>query len=125
MATTETRQQYEGAILSQLIKNAERQAVFEKDINQIKADLADVKSDLANVKSEVSELRVELKELATEVVTLKLDLAEVKLKLAEVTLQVQSIEASLAWIKWLMGTIALGILVNIFSQPILSFLHLV
>ena len=96
MATTETQtQQYEGAILAQLIKNAERLAVVERDIGQLKTDLATVATDVAVLKSDMTELK----------------------------LRVQNMEASLAWIKWLMGTIALGVLVNIFSQPILTALH--
>ena len=111
MATVETQQQYEGAILSQLIKNAERQAVFAKDISQLQADVAQLKSDVAELKSDVAQLK-------SAVVALQLDMAEVKLK-------VQNMEASLNSIKWLMATIALGILVNIFSQPILSALHMI
>ena len=36
MTTQESKQQYEGAILQQLIKNSERLAVVENDIGQIK-----------------------------------------------------------------------------------------
>ncbi len=36
MTTQESKQQYEGAILQQLIKNSERLAVMENDIAQIK-----------------------------------------------------------------------------------------
>ena len=36
MTTQESKQQYEGAILQQLIKNSERLAVMENDITQIK-----------------------------------------------------------------------------------------
>ncbi len=36
MTTQESKQQYEGAILQQLIKNSERLAVMENDISQIK-----------------------------------------------------------------------------------------
>ena len=36
MTTQESKQQYEGAILQQLIKNSERLAVIENNISQIK-----------------------------------------------------------------------------------------
>ena len=36
MTTHESKQQYEGAILNQLVKNAERIAVVERDISEIK-----------------------------------------------------------------------------------------
>ena len=36
MTTQESKQQYEGAILQQLIKNSERLAVMERDISEIK-----------------------------------------------------------------------------------------
>jgi|GEM_PF-1329873 len=111
MATAETRQQYEGAILSQLIKNAERQAIFEKDLNQLKADVDELKSNVAQLKSDV-------RTLTSAVSTLQVDMTEVKLK-------IQNIEGSLGWIKGLLSTIALGIVANIFNQPILASLHLI
>ena len=43
MANPETKAQYEGAILNQFIKNAERLAVVEKDIEGINEELQDVK----------------------------------------------------------------------------------
>ncbi len=36
MTTQESKQQYEGAILQQLIKNSERLAVMERDVSEIK-----------------------------------------------------------------------------------------
>ena len=64
---TDTKQQYEGAILNQLIKNSERLAVVENDIAQVKKN----------------------QETA----------------------------------KWLLVTIALGVLVNIISPPLVSFFN--
>ena len=66
MANAESKQQYEGAILQQLIKNSERLAVIEADISQLKKN--------------------------TETA------------------------------KWLLITIAVGVFVNLVSQPVLSLL---
>ena len=82
MAGTETKQQYEGAILNQLVKNAERLAVLEQDVGQLKTDMAEIKPVVAEI------------------------------------------AATMNWVKWFLGAIAIGILGNIFSQPILSSLHL-
>ncbi len=65
MTTQESKQQYEGAILQQLIKNSERLAVIENDISQIK----------------------------------------------------KSQETA----KWLLITIAMGVLINIISPPFVAF----
>ena len=81
MTATGTEQQYEGAILSQLIKNSERFAVLEQNVAELKTDM------------------VEVKPLVFEIRT------------------------TLNWMKWFLGAIAIGILGNIFSQPILSALH--
>ena len=43
MTNPETKSQYEGAILNQLIKNAERLAVVEKDVRDVKEELQDIK----------------------------------------------------------------------------------
>ena len=62
----QSQQQYEGAILTQLIKNAERLAVIESDLSQLKKDYGTA--------------------------------------------------------KWLLVTIAIGVLINLISQPILKWL---
>ena len=87
---TEIKQQYEGAILNQLIKNSERLVIVEKDLSQLKVDVITVKSDLAEMKPKIDK-----------------------------------IDETLNWIKWLLGAIAIGILGNIFSQPVLAALHLI
>ena len=89
MPATGTEQQYEGAILNQLVKNAERLAVLEQDVGQLKVDVAQLKTDMSEIKPIVAE-----------------------------------IAATMNWGKWFLGAIAIGILGNIFSQPILSSLHL-
>jgi len=89
MAATETEQQYEGAILSQLIKNSERLAVLEQNTTQLKTDSVQLKTDMTEVK-----------------------------------LRVNEIQATINQVKWFLGAIAIGVLGNIFSQPILSALHL-
>ncbi len=86
MTPTETQQQYEGAILAQLIKNSERLAIVEKDVTQLRNDTTEIKPKIAKI---------------------------------------DDIDKTLTWIKWLLGAIAVGILGNIFSQPILSSLHLI
>ncbi len=88
MAATEAEQQYEGAILNQLVKNAERLAVLEHDVVQLKTDVAQLKTDMTEVKPLIFEIR-----------------------------------ATMQWVKWFLGAIAIGILGNLFSQPILSALH--
>ncbi|HEY9770185.1 MAG TPA: hypothetical protein V6C71_17130 [Coleofasciculaceae cyanobacterium] len=40
MANVESKQQYEGAILQQLIKNSERLVIVEQDISQLKQDVS-------------------------------------------------------------------------------------
>ncbi|MEL6439136.1 MAG: hypothetical protein AAFQ80_07795 [Cyanobacteria bacterium J06621_8] len=45
-----SQQQYEGAMLTQLIKNSERLAVMEADIGQIKTDISGIKKEIINAK---------------------------------------------------------------------------
>ena len=82
MTSTESKQQYEGAILQQLIKNSERLAIVEQDIAQLKEDVSYMKP------------------------------------------KVESIDNTLNSIKWVLVTIALAMIANIFSQPILAWLNL-
>lgn len=117
MAATETKQQYEGAILTQLVKNAERLAVLEQDVGQLKTDLVQLKTDVAQLKIDVVQLKTDMAQLKIDVAQLKIDVAEIKPVVAEIA-------ATMNWVKWFLGAIAIGILGNIFSQPILSSLHL-
>ena len=96
MTNTESKQQYEGAILQQLIKNAERLVIVEQDITQLKEDGSLVKKDVSQLKE---------------------DMEYVKLR-------VGSIDKTLGSVKWVLVTIALAIIANIFSQPILAWLNL-
>ncbi|MEL6440857.1 MAG: hypothetical protein AAFQ80_16575 [Cyanobacteria bacterium J06621_8] len=45
-----SQQQYEGAMLTQLIKNSERLAVVEADIAQVKTEISEIKKDIGNAK---------------------------------------------------------------------------
>jgi len=96
MVASGTTQQYEGAILNQLIKNAERLAVLEQNVGQLQIDVTELKTDVAELKT---------------------DMVEVKAFIFE-------IKATMNWVKWFLGAIGIGVLGNLFSQPILSALHL-
>ena len=56
MANTESKQQYEGAILQQLIKNSERLVIVEQDISQLKQDVSQLRQDMAFVKPKVESI---------------------------------------------------------------------
>lgn len=89
MVTSGTDQQYERAILNQLIKNAERLAVLEQNVHQLQTNVVQLQTDMAEVKPLVFEIR-----------------------------------STMNWVKWFLGAIGIGILGNLFSQPLLSALHL-
>lgn len=81
MTNPETRQQYEGAILNQLVKNAEKLAVIESEFDRVKPKIEKI-----------------------EVLEQKID----------------RIYSALSTLKWISVTIGIGVIINIFSQPILS-----
>ena len=90
MTNPEAKQQYEGAILNQLVKNAEKLAVIEFDLNQLKPKLD------------------------------KIDVLEDKVDNLEE--KVDKIYSTLGTVKWISVTIGIGVIINIFSQPIISWL---
>lgn len=57
MTTQESKQQYEGAILNQLVKNAERIAVVERDISEMKKDISEMKKDISGINTTLSEVQ--------------------------------------------------------------------
>ena len=81
MTNPETKQQYEGAILNQLVKNAEKLAVIESEFQRVKPKIEKI-----------------------EVLEQKID----------------KIYSALSTLKWISVTIGIGVIINIFSQPILS-----
>lgn len=80
MTNAESKQQYEGAILQQLIKNSERLVIVEQDIAKLKEDMAYIKPKIENI------------------------------------------DQTLGSIKWILATIGLAIIANIFTQPINDFI---
>ena len=81
MSNSETKQQYEGAILNQLIENAQKLAIIEFEFNRVKPKIEKI-----------------------EVLEQKID----------------KIYSGLSTLKWISVTIGIGVVINIFSQPILS-----
>ena len=90
MTNPEIRTQYEGAILQQLIKNAEELAVIKPKIDKI--DSLEQKVD--NLEQKVDNLEQ----------------------------KVDKIYSAIGTLKWLSITIGIGIIINIFSQPIVTLL---
>ena len=97
MTNPETRTQYEGAILQQLIKNAEELAVIKPKIDKI--DNLEQKVD--NLEQKVDNLEQKVDDLGQKV---------------------DKIYSAIGTLKWITITIGIGIIINIFSQPIVSFL---
>ena len=97
MTNPETRTQYEGAILQQLIKNAEELAVIKPKIDKI--DNLERKVD--NLEQKVDNLEQKVDNLGQKV---------------------DKIYSAIGTLKWITITIGIGIIINIFSQPIVSFL---
>lgn len=74
MTNAESKQQYEGAILQQLIKNSERLVVVEQDTSKIKEDLSQLKQDMAYVKPKVESIDKTLGVIKWVLVTIALSI---------------------------------------------------
>ena len=90
MTNPETKQQYEGAILNQLVKNAEKLAVIVSEFDRVKPKIQKV-----------------------EVLEQKIGIVEQK---------IDRIYSTLSTLKWISVTIGIGVVINIFSQPIVSWI---
>ena len=104
MTNPETRTQYEGAILQQLIKNAEELAVIKPKIDKID-----------NLEQKVDNLEQKVDNLEQKVDNLEQ-------KVDDLGQKVDKIYSAIGTLKWITITIGIGIIINIFSQPIVSFL---
>ena len=87
-------QTYEAQILQQLIKNAERIAVMQKEVSDVKTEVSDIKQDISGIKTEISVVKTELNEVKA-----KADRAE-----------------------WWLRLIAGAIVLSFFKDQLLSFL---
>ena len=97
MTNPATKQQYEGAILQQLVKNAEKLAVIEFEFNQFKPKI-----------NKIDNLEQKLNTIEKDFTGVKQDLIEIK----EV---IKQIKLLLGWLKWIGGaviTIALSLVAN-------------
>ena len=95
MTNPETKQQYEGAILNQLVKNAEKLAVIELKFKQVEPKIDKIK---------ILEEKLETVEEKLETVEQKID----------------TIYSALSTLKWISVTIGIGVIINIFSKPVLD-----
>ena len=111
MTNPEAKQQYEGAILNQLVKNAEKLAVIEFDLKQVKPKID---------KIDVLENIIDNLENKIDVLENKIDVLENKVDNLEE--KVDKIYSTLGTLKWISVTIGIGVIINIFSQPIVSWL---
>ena len=118
MTNPEAKQQYEGAILNQLVKNAEKLAVIEFDLKQVKPKID--KIDVLENKIDVLENKIDVLENKVDVLENKIDVLENKVDNLEE--KVDKIYSTLGTLKWISVTIGIGVIINIFSQPIVSWL---
>ena len=118
MTNPETRTQYEGAILQQLIKNAEELAVIKPKIDKI--DSLEQKVD--SLEQKVDSLEQKVDSLEQKVDSLEQKVDNLEQKVDDLGQKVDKIYSAIGTLKWITITIGIGIIINIFSQPIVSFL---
>ena len=98
MTNPEAKTQYEGAILQQLIKNAEQLAVITPKVEKI----------------DVLEQKIDVLEQKMDVLEQKMDVLEQK---------IDKVYSGLNTLKWISITLGIGIVINIFSQPIVAWIY--
>lgn len=96
---TDTKQQYEGAILQQLIKNSERLVTAENSLTEVKNDVAQLKNDVSQIRNDITQINQEL---------------------AGVKETTQKVESAIGLLKWIGGGVA-AILLSIIASFIYSF----
>ncbi len=122
MSNTETKQQYEGAILQQLVENAKKLAVIEFEFSQIKPKID--KIDILEQKIDAVEQKVDAVEQKVDAVEQKVDAVETKVsnldtkvfnidaRLSNVEKLIDDIRKILNWIGGGIGAILLSLLAN-------------
>ncbi len=101
-------QTYEAQILQQLIKNAERIAVMQKEVSDVKTEVSDIKQKISDMKTEISDIKQDVSVVKTEISVVKTELNEVKAKTDRA--------------EWWLRLIAGAIVLSFFKDQLLSFL---
>lgn len=95
MTNAESKQQYEGAILQQLIKNSERLVTIENKVDKIGSEVSKIEGKVSKIENEVN-------------------------RIDDLENKVSYVYKSIKWIVGLLGAILIAVLANLLSQPILS-----
>lgn len=101
MTNPETKTQYEGAILNQLVRNAEKLAVVETNVTQNTEKLGIVDQRLNKIDQKLNKIDQ------------RLDVIENRL--SRIELIIEKIESLLGWLRWIGGglvAIALSLMAN-------------
>ena len=106
--TNQIREVYERGILDQLIKNAERLAVIERDVAEIKPHVETTEKAVTGLNSKANSIESQLETLQTKVSGLEE--------------KVSGLDAKLNWVLGLLIAIGTSILATLYTQPILTVL---
>ena len=108
MTDLETKSQYEGAILNQLVKNVEKIAVIEVTVKQNSQKLDSLDQRLTSVESIVEQNSQKLDSLDQRV--------------DNIDQRLTNIESLLGWLRWIAGGIG-AIALSLIANFIYSLLH--
>ena len=108
MTDLETKSQYEGAILNQLVKNVEKTAVIEVTVKQNSQKLDSLDQRLTSVESIVEQNSQKLDSLDQRV--------------DNIDQRLTNIESLLGWLRWIAGGIG-AIALSLIANFIYSLLH--
>lgn len=104
--TNQIREVYERGNLDQLIKNAERLAVIERDVIEIKPHVETTDQAVTELNSKVNSIETQLKTIQEKVSGLEE--------------KVSGLDAKLNWVLGLLIAIGTSILATLYTQPILT-----
>ena len=104
-------QTYEAQILQQLIKNAERIAVTQKEVSDIKTEISDMKTKISDIKTELSDMKTNMQ---TKMSEMNKEISNIKTELSVVKAQAERSE-------WWLRLIAGAIVLSFFKDQLISF----
>jgi septal ring factor EnvC (AmiA/AmiB activator) len=109
MTNQNPTQGYESGILQQLIKNSESTAIVQFKVEQIEEEFKKVNNKIEQIEEEFKKVNNKIEQINT-----RLDSVEGKLS------NLETIAKDIGFAKWILGTIALGVFINLLSSPIVG-----
>ena len=104
----------EAQMLQQLIKNADRMAMTQKEISDIKTEMSSLNTKMSDIETKMLNIEIEVSDIKQEVSGIKQEVSEIKTEFTEVKTKADRAA-------WWLRLIAGALILSFFKEQLMSF----